>query len=332
MTIVISVVTMTTVMDKQRTMPVGFLGLGLMGQPMASRLLASGTPLLVWNRTRAKTATLRKAGSEVAPDVTTVFRRAGIVLAMLADEAALDAVLARGTPRFADLVTGHTLVHMGTTAPHYSRALATDVAAAGGRYVEAPVSGSRVPAQHGELIAMLAGDPDDVATVRPLLAPMCREVIFCGAVPSALTMKLAINLYLITTVTGLAEAMHFAQQHALNLQQFADILNAGQLASPVARVKSGKVLNGDWSAQAAVADVLKNTDLIASAARVSGTASPLLDVCRTLFQETAQLGHSRLDMVAVQRAIGARTSQARSPEPPHSDGPAVTEFRTRTRS
>jgi 3-hydroxyisobutyrate dehydrogenase len=298
---------MTTVIRGGRVVRVGFLGLGLMGQPMALRLLGTGTPLVAWNRTQAKTVPLRDAGAQVAADVATVFAHAEIVLAMLADEAALDAVLARNTPRFAGLVAGHTVVHMGTTAPEYSGALAADIARAGGRYVEAPVSGSRVPAQHGELVAMLAGDPDDVDTIRPLMAAMCRDMIFCGAVPSALMMKLAINLYLITAVTGLAEAMHFAQQHELDLHQFADVLNAGQLASPVARVKSGKVLSGDWSAQAAVADVLKNTDLIAAAARASGTASPLLDICRSLFQETVQLGHSGSDMVAVQHAIKART-------------------------
>lgn len=293
-------------------LPVGFLGLGLMGQPMALRLAGAGTPLVVWNRTHDKTAPLREAGAQVAADVATVFARTQIVLAMLADETALDAVLARGTPRFADLVAGHTIVQMGTAAPHYSRVLATDIAGAGGRYVEAPVSGSRVPAQHGDLVAMLAGDPDDAAAVRPLLAPMCRDVIFCGAVPNASTMKLAINVYLITSVTGLAEAMHFAQQHGLDLRQFAGVLNGGQLASPVARVKSGKVIDGDWSAQAAVTDVLKNTNLIAAAARVSGTASPVLDLCRVLFQETAELGHSGLDMVAVQHAIIARTGHLNS--------------------
>jgi len=156
-------------------------------------------------------------------------------------------------------------------------------------------------------MAILAGDPDDAEAVRPLLAPMCRDAIFCSAVPNASTMKLAINVYLITSVTGLAEAMHFAQQHGLDLRQFSGVVNAGQLASPVARVKSGKVLDGNWSAQAAVTDVLKNTNLIAAAARVSGTASPVLDLCRTLFQETAELGHSDPDMMAVQHPIIART-------------------------
>jgi 3-hydroxyisobutyrate dehydrogenase len=301
---------MTTVMTEAEIVPVGFLGLGLMGQPMALRLLAAGTPVVAWNRTPAKTVPLQEAGAEIATDVATVFGRTRIVFAMLADEAALDAVLARNTPQFARMVAGHTVVHMGTTAPRYSHALAADVAEVSGRYVEAPVSGSRVPAQRGELVAMLAGDPDDVEAIQPRLAAMCQDTIFCGSVPSASMMKLAINLYLITAVTGLAEAMHFARQHALDLRQFAGVLNAGQLASPAARAKSGKILNGDWSAQAAVADVLKNADLITAAARGSGTASPLLDVCRALFQETVQLGHAGLDMVAVQHAIEARTQNS----------------------
>lgn len=293
----------------------GFLGLGLMGQPMALRLAAAGTPVVAWNRTPAKTVPLREAGAEIAADVATVFARTRTVFAMLADEAALDAVLARNTPRFARMVAGHTVVHMGTTAPQYSRALAADIAEVSGHYVEAPVSGSRVPAQRGELVAMLAGNPDDVEAIQPQLAAMCQDTIFCGSVPSASNMKLAINIYLITAVTGLAEAMHFARRRALDLRQFASVLNAGQLASPAARVKSGKILNGDWSAQAAVADVLKNADLITAAARGSGTAAPLLDVCRALYQETVQLGHAGLDMVAVQHAIKARSQHASDHHP-----------------
>ena len=96
-----------------------------------------------------------------------VFERAPVVLAMLANGAAIDATLGRGTAGFAPLVAGRTLVHMGTTAPAYSRGLEADVRAAGGRYVEAPVSGSRGPAQAGELVAMLAGSPDAVAARPP---------------------------------------------------------------------------------------------------------------------------------------------------------------------
>ena len=201
---------------------------------------------------------------------------------------------------------------MGTTAPDYSRALEADVRAAGGRYVEAPVSGSRVPAAAGELVAMLAGDPAAVEEVRPLLAPMCRETVPCGPVPDALAMKLAINLYLITMVTGLAEAVHFADRHGLDLDRFRAVLDAGPMASSVSRVKlRASCWPADLSPQAAAADVLKNNQLVAAAARSAGLASPPLDVCHVLFAETVALGHGGADMVAVIRALEARTDRLR---------------------
>ena len=100
-------------------------------------------------------------------------------------------------------------------------------AAEGGRYVEAPVSGSRKPAEAGQLVAMLAGEPEDVASVRSLLAPMCRDAIACGPVPNALFMKLAVNLFMTAMVTGLAEAAHFAERHGLDLAQLVAVLDAG---------------------------------------------------------------------------------------------------------
>jgi 3-hydroxyisobutyrate dehydrogenase len=243
----------------------------------------------------------------VADSPAEVFAAARTVLMMLADDAAVDEVLGRGTPAFAARVAGHTIVHMGTTAPGYSSVLAADVVAAGGRYVEAPVSGSRVPAVKGELVAMLAGDPAALDEVGPLLAPMCRETTVCGPVPNALLMKLAVNLYLITMVTGLAEAAHFAARHGLDLRQFEAVLAAGPMASSVSVGKAAKLVAGDFGIQASVTNVLENNRLVAEAARDAGLASPLLDVCHALYGEAAALGHGQSDMVAVLHAIAART-------------------------
>lgn len=287
-------------------MRLGFLGLGVMGRPMALNLARAGTPLVVWNRTAASCDELADAGADVAASPAEVFASASTVLMMLADDTAVDTVLGRGTPGFATRVAGHTIVHMGTTAPDWSRALADDIAAAGGRYVEAPVSGSRIPAVKGELVAMLAGD--GAAEVAPLLAPMCHETVLCGPVPNALLTKLAVNLYLITMVTGLAEAVHFAQRHGLDLARVAGVLDAGPMASAVSRVKTAKLLTGDFDVQASITNVLENNRLVAEAARRAGIASPLLDVCHALYGETAALGHGQEDMVAVVRAIEARTA------------------------
>jgi 3-hydroxyisobutyrate dehydrogenase len=138
---------------------------------------------------------------------------------------------------------------------------------------------------------------------------MCRETIVCGPVPNGLLMKYSVNLFLVTMVTGMAEAAHFADRHGLDLQQFMGVLDAGPMASSVSRVKVRKLVDRDFRVQAAIADVLENNcDPIADAARQAGNASPLLDVCRALFGEAHSLGLGATDMVAVIRAIEQRTA------------------------
>jgi 3-hydroxyisobutyrate dehydrogenase len=287
--------------------PLGFIGLGTMGEPMALNLVRSGGPLVVWNRSPSKSRILTDAGATLAADPEEVFASCEFVFLMLRDDAATDAVLARseGTIRS---VAGRTLINMATLAPGYSVALEADIRAAGGRYVEAPVSGSRKPAEAGQLVAMLAGRPDDVSAVRPLLRPMCRDAIACGVVPNALYMKLAVNLFMIPMVTALAEATHFATRHGLDLAKLVTILDAGPMASDVSRVKAAKLLAQDFAAQASIANVLENVELIATAARKAAIASPLLDVCHALYVETQALGHHEEDMVAVIRAVEQRTA------------------------
>jgi 3-hydroxyisobutyrate dehydrogenase len=289
--------------------PIGFIGLGAMGGPMAVNLARAGARLLVWNRSPEKAEAAAGAGALVASGIAEVFARSSVIILMLTDGQAIDAVLGRGGPDFAIRAGERTIVNMGTTSPDYSRGLEADILAAGGRYVEAPVSGSRKPAEAGELIAMLAGDERAVADVRPLLAPMCRKTVACGAAPNALVMKLAVNIFLLTTVTGLAEAIHFAARQGLDLAQVVEVLNAGQMASDISRIKAAKLQRRDFTIQAAIPDVLKNAELVTEAARDAAIALPLLDVCRALYAETLALGQADADMAAVITAIEARTAK-----------------------
>lgn len=288
-------------------MAIGFIGLGVMGQPMALNLARAGTDLVVWNRSPEGSTALRALGVPVADTPADVFRRARIVILMLFNDLAIDSVLERGTPVFSDMVAGHTIVNMGSTSPTYSRGLEADVHGAGGRFVEAPVSGSRKPAEAGQLVGMLAGAREDVDEVRPLLTPMCHEAIVCGPVPTALLMKLSVNIFMLTMITGLAEACHFADRHGLDRQHFLAVIDASPMASSVSRVKGAKLAAGDFSVQATVTDALRNNQLIAQAARAASVATPLLDQVHALYGETAALGHGHADMVSIIRAIEART-------------------------
>jgi 3-hydroxyisobutyrate dehydrogenase len=205
------------------------------------------------------------------------------------------------------------VINMATTSPSYSTSLDADIQAAGGRYVEAPVSGSRKPAEAAQLVAMLAGAPGDIASVRSLLEPMCRAAIACGPVPNALFMKLAVNLFMIAMVTGLAEAVHFAEHHGLDLARLVAILDAGPMASDLSQVKAAKLVAQDFAVQAAISNVLESTRLITGAARAAGLASPLIDACHALYSETLVLGLGGADIVAVIRAIEQRTATSNCP-------------------
>ena len=296
-----------------RDRSVGFIGLGTMGEPMAQNLVRSGANVLAWNRTPAKSRRIAAAGGMVATSLDDVFEHCEKIFLMLADAPAIDAVLDRNGSAFERRVSKHTIIHMGTTSPAHSQHLETDVNAAGGLYVEAPVSGSRTPAEDAQLVAMVAGDVHAVGAVTPLLACMCRSVIPCGAVPNALTMKLAVNSFLITMVTGLTEALHFAERHALDIQQFVAVLNAGPMASEVSRAKLAKLADRDFAVQASIANVRESTRLIAEAANAAGVGAPLLETCRTLYNDAVALGLGDSDMVAVLRAIEMRDDVVTTP-------------------
>jgi 3-hydroxyisobutyrate dehydrogenase len=132
-------------------------------------------------------------------------------------------------------------------------------------------------------------------------------------VGNGLLMKLSINLVLNQLTAALAEAVHFADRHALDLHAFEAAFNAGSMASDFTRVKIPKLVARDFSPQAATADALNSQRTIAAAAKAAGVATPLLDAGIQLYEETLALGHGRLDMVAVLQAIEARTAAVGSP-------------------
>jgi 3-hydroxyisobutyrate dehydrogenase len=284
-------------------MKVGFVGIGHMGEPMARNLLRAGIPVTVWNRSPEKCEALINIGATQAASLQDLFKSATTVLLMLFDSAAIDAVLGRRTPTFSTRVSGKIIVHLGTTSPEYSRELELDVIAAGGAYVEAPVSGSRQPAEQGQLIGMVAGHEDAVERILPLLAPLCARVFRCGLVPGALRMKLAANHYLIGMVTVLAETTYAARGAHVDLQTLRQVLDAGPMASIVSRTKLDKLVSRDFSPQAAIRDVSTISDLVLGQCEGSGQDTPLIRQCALLYQQALAEGHGDKDMAAVIHAF-----------------------------
>jgi 3-hydroxyisobutyrate dehydrogenase len=260
-----------------------------------------------WNRSEPALLRLEAAGATRAASPWDVLRASDASIVMLSTEDVITDALQPGGDEFRAAVAGRGLVHMATTSAEFSAGLGQAVRDAGAWYVEAPVSGSRAPAEAGQLVAMTAGDPDRLDELEPVFAAMCHRVLRCGQPPDGTRMKFAVNIYLIALVTSLAEAYHFAQAQRLNLDAFVEAVNSGQMACPIAAVKLDKLQRGDLAPQAAIPDVYKNNRLIADAARRAGLSTPLLDSCHDLYREALDNGFADLDMVGVVRAIQLRT-------------------------
>jgi 3-hydroxyisobutyrate dehydrogenase len=218
---------------------------------------------------------------------------------MLLNGDALDHVLGRGTPDFGPRVKGKLLVNMATNSAAYAKGLEVALLAEGGRYVEAPVSGSRVPAELGKLLAMVAGSPEDVKQVLPLLTPLCRQAIPCGLVPGGTLMKFATLIVNVATITAIAEAMQFARRYGLDLERFNEALLQGPLASDVARVKAPKLTRKDFTPQAAIRNAIESHRLVVEAAWEAGIPTPVEDACLGMYGRAMTQGLGDEDMVAV---------------------------------
>jgi 3-hydroxyisobutyrate dehydrogenase-like beta-hydroxyacid dehydrogenase len=270
-----------------------------MGTPMALNL-ARKFPLTVWNRTQSKCAPLREAGAGIAKTPTSVLEESDVIFTMLFNEAAYKVVLDQD---FRAALRGKTIVNTSSVSVDFSKYFADQVHKSGGSFIEMPVSGSRVPAEHGQLVGMLAGDKSVAQRIDHLLKPITKRAVYCGDVGMGLRTKYAANLYLITMTAGLAESMHLARAQGLDVNAFGEVLDASPMASAYSTLKVAKMIKEDWSAQAAINDCYNLTELIQSAAAESRAETPLMTVCSTLYRQAIQNGIGDEDMIAVGKVL-----------------------------
>ena len=288
-----------SVTDSNPTMRVGFLGLGFMGTPMACNL-ARRYPLTVWNRSASKYPALKKAGATIAESPSKVLEQSDITFTMLFNAPAIESII---DDSFTRALRGKTIVNTSSVPVEFSTSFARRVHEAGGSFIEMPVSGSKIPAEQGQLVGMMAGDPDIAERIRPVVEPITCAAVYCGPIGSGLKMKYAVNLLLITLTVGLAESMNLARAQGLNLEAFAKVLEACPMASNYSKIKVKKMLDEDWSAQATIKDCHNSTELIQSAAASVDTKAPFIQLCGALYGEAKALGLGEEDMIAVTKMM-----------------------------
>lgn len=204
-------------------MEIGIAGVGRMGTAIAERLMEIGHTVTVWNRTKDKTAPLARAGARVADTPADLAAAVEVIITILTDAAAIEAVYSGPSGLLSVPLAGKLVIEMSTVRPHTERALAADVGARGGAFVECPVGGTTGPARQGKLLGLMGGEPDDAARARPILEALCRRLEHVGPVGAGTTMKLAINLPLLVSWQAFGEAFALCRDVGLDPSRLIDL-------------------------------------------------------------------------------------------------------------
>ena len=283
----------------------GFLGLGIMGGAMAKNLLKAGFQVTVWNRSQDKCAELAALGATVASNPAEVTASCPITFAMLADPAAAEAVCFAPDGALAGIGAGRGYVDMSTVDAETAGKIGAAISGKGARFLEAPVSGSKKPAEDGTLIILAAGDRALFDEAFPGLEKMGKKCLFLGALGNGAQMKLIVNMIMGGMMTIFCEGLALAAKAGLESSDLLDVIDSGAIASPMFKMKGAQITQGSFATAFPLKHMQKDLRLAIALGDTLG--QPLFSASATneTFKKARALGLSDQDFCAVFQAITA---------------------------
>ena len=283
---------------------IGFIGLGLMGSRMATRLINAGYPLTVFDRTESKAHTLVQHGATVAPSPRLLAERVDVVMLSVTDGAAVEQVILGPDGAVGGLTEGSTVIDMSTIAPSTSRYVAAQVAATGASMLDAPVSGSTPVAEQGALVILVGGQRDVFEQQRPILEVLGKEIFYLGANGNGLVMKLVANALLGLGMQALAEGIVLGEKGGLERIQLLDVLDHLAVVAPAFKTKLEMARRNEYPEAFSLRNMNKDFGLIAQLAQECTAPIPATAVAAQLSNAELARGHQE-DFSAVIRLMEA---------------------------
>ena len=278
-------------------MRISILGTGIMGTGVARSLLREGLDVTVWNRSRERAEPLAEAGAVVADTPAEAMRDADVVLTTLYDGDSVLEVMREAAASVAPDTVWMQCSTVGIRDTARAAALADEH---GIRLLDAPMLGTKTPAEQGNLVMLVSGDPDVIERVQPVLAAMGSRVVNAGAERGQATaLKLATNAWIQTITAAVAQSLALARGLGIDPKLFLEAIGGGATDSPYAHVKGSAMLEGDYAPSFALDGVIKDLGLIESAARAAGVDESLLEAVRAAYEHASDAGHGADDMAAV---------------------------------
>ncbi|MGC1188987.1 MAG: NAD(P)-dependent oxidoreductase [Candidatus Binatus sp.] len=281
-------------------MEIGWIGTGIMGAPMARRLIGGGHRVRVFNRSPEKARVMAADGALVTVEAAACVAGAEIVFIMVPDTPDVEATVAKIEPA---LKAGQLVIDMSTIAPAAERAIATRLKARGVDYLDAPVSGGDVGARDGTLAIMVGGGAAAFERARPLFELMGKRITHMGASGAGQMTKLANQIAVALALEAAAEAIKFARAGGLDPSRVVEAIGAGAAASWQLSNLGPKIIAGDYRPGFFIKLIRKDLRLVAEAALESGLALPGLSLMASMFNSAAVLGHDLDGTQAVAAAL-----------------------------
>jgi len=279
---------------------VGFIGLGLMGRPMALNLLKAGFPVLAWNRTRSKAAELAAAGAKPAASPREAAAAADVLITILSDPPALESVLWGGGALEA-LRRGSVLIDSSTVSPALARRAASACRDRGVEFLDAPVTGGTWGAEKGELVFMVGGEATTLARVEPVLGAMGKKWFHLGPAGAGQTVKLAMNLLLALEVQAFAEALALVTGGGVSAENLVSVMQASMGRAPVLDVKAPLILKQDYKPSFPLRLMHKDINLAMDLAHQLGVKLPAGTAAREVYGAVMSAAKEDVDYAAVAR-------------------------------
>jgi 3-hydroxyisobutyrate dehydrogenase-like beta-hydroxyacid dehydrogenase len=279
---------------------VAVVGLGKMGEPIARRLLAAGHDLTVWNRTREKASPLAEQGAHVADRPAEAWQTATLVVTMVADDAALEAVTLGSSGLFsADAPEDAVVVDMSTVSPGISARVAEAAAAAGAGYLRAPVSGNPSVVEAGNLTIIVSGDEPVFTRVESTLRDIGPNVFYLGPGEQARVMKLALNILIAGLTELLAEALVLGEAYELDRAKMLEILGASAVGSPYVKYKTAALVADDYSPTFSTHALHKDVSLALATGHAGGVPLPFMGTVQQLLEGCIASGWGEADLTSL---------------------------------
>ncbi|MEJ2455721.1 MAG: NAD(P)-dependent oxidoreductase [Candidatus Thiodiazotropha sp.] len=283
-------------------MKITLLGLGLMGQPIALRLVHCGHEVVAWNRSPEPLQRAAEAGLSTEAELTRAVEQSEVIILTLSDAAAIESVVFDSA--VLPLLQGRIVLQMGTIAPNESRAIARQVTEAGAEYLETPVLGSIPEARSGQLIVMAAGAEPVYQHCLLMLRCLGKDVELIGSVGQAAAMKLAMNQLIASLTAGFSQSLGLIRAEGVDVDQFMHLLRESALYAPTFDKKLQKFIEHDYShPNFPLKHLIKDIGLFKQVAEESGIDAAICNAMLAVFLKGQQAGYGDEDYSSLYEAI-----------------------------